>query len=322
MASAFLGPEFHSPLSVIAERYQAKLNIACLENEQQFSFGAEYEKRLYSLIDDHLELETSDRLIYVGDLKGSIATDLEDHFCLIHPVQTVIPGHFHYVETRDGHKTLPIRVANVGAEEYFRNLAESNLPSKVRYNKILVNDCVRYLEQPRTAYKNIIASLASGGRLLIIHRTGDLNTLPYFSDALQRLTDNDISYPEIIRDLQLCNLDVTWKIECLPVCVPKRKWLAMLKDRFPTQTEIFSEMEVVSGIRELSEGILKYEGDMVDFVDRLVFISAIVHQKSGGHSIQGRKTADLLSLPKSPTFKYVIKICPEQLKELMGRFKN
>lgn len=63
MASAFLGPETHSPLSVIAERYQTKLNIASLENEQKFSFGVEYEKKLYSLIDDHLELETSDRLV-------------------------------------------------------------------------------------------------------------------------------------------------------------------------------------------------------------------------------------------------------------------
>lgn len=85
----------------------------------------------------------------------------------------------------------------------------------------------------------------------------------YLTYFLRRLTDNDISYPEIIKDLQLCNLDVTWKVECLPVCMPKRKWLAMLKDKFPTQTEIFSEMEIVSGIRELSEGILKYEGDMV-----------------------------------------------------------
>ena len=32
--------------------------------------------------------------------------------------------------------------------------------------------------------------------------------------------------------------------------------------------------QVVSGIRELSEGVLKYEGDMVEFVDRLLFITA------------------------------------------------
>ena len=32
--------------------------------------------------------------------------------------------------------------------------------------------------------------------------------------------------------------------------------------------------QVMSGIRELSEGVLKYEGDMVEFVDRLLFITA------------------------------------------------
>ncbi|CAG5120393.1 unnamed protein product [Candidula unifasciata] len=322
MASAVLGPESHSPLSVIAEKYQTRLDIACPEDEQKFSFGVEYQKKLFSLIDDHLELDPSDRLIYVGDMKGSIARDLEKHFCLIHQVQSVVPGHFHHVETSVGHKTLPVRLSHVGAEDYFRNSAEESVTSKVKYNQILVNNCVRYLEQPRTAYKNMIASLASGGRLLIIHRTGSLNTLPYFSDAVQRLTDTDMNYADIVKDLHLCNLDVTSKIECLPVSMSKKKWLSLLKDRFPTQTEIFTDIEVVSGIRELSEGILKYEGDIVDFVDRLVFISATAHQNSGGHTTEGKKMANVALLPRTAALKYVVKICPEQLKELMGRLKS
>ena len=48
----------------------------------------------------------------------------------------------------------------------------------------------------------------------------------------------------------------------------------MIKEKFPPVMEVMSSFEIKAGIRELSEGILKYEGDMVEFQDRLLFISA------------------------------------------------
>ena len=48
----------------------------------------------------------------------------------------------------------------------------------------------------------------------------------------------------------------------------------MIKEKFPPVMEVMSQFEIRAGIRELSEGILKYEGHMVEFQDRLMFISA------------------------------------------------
>ncbi|GFO37401.1 methyltransferase type 11 [Plakobranchus ocellatus] len=318
MASAYLGPEIHRPLSVISESYQTRLRIPSLGEEERYRFGKEYETKLFSLLHEHLELGTTDKMVYVGDIKGSMSEAIEEKFCLVHPVQTVIPGHFHYAETEGGAKMLPIRIAHVGAEEFFRNLAENESADKPQYDRILVDDCVRYLAEPRVTYKNMVSSLAPNGRLLLIHRPGDLSTLPYFSDARQRLSENEIAYSDIIRDLQACRLDVSWELECLPVRMPKRKWLAMLRERYPTQTEILSQMEVVSGIRELSEGVLKYEGDMVEFVDRQLFISATPCRLPTGIPTVKRGGAELELTPKKelPPLKYVMKICPEQLKEL------
>jgi len=56
--------------------------------------------------------------------------------------------------------------------------------------------------------------------------------------------------------------------------MPKLKWLAMLNEKFPPCLEIVSNYEVVQGMRELSEGVLKYGGEMVEFTDRLLFITA------------------------------------------------
>ena len=48
----------------------------------------------------------------------------------------------------------------------------------------------------------------------------------------------------------------------------------MIKEKFPPVMEVMSTFEIKAGLRELSEGILKYEGNMVEFQDRLMFISA------------------------------------------------
>lgn len=80
---------------------------------------------------------------------------------------------------------------------------------------------------------------------------------------LHRLADNDASYMDIVRDLQSVGLDVQWELEVVPVRMPRRKWLAMMRDRYPPQMEIMSDTEILDGLRELTEGVLKYEGDLV-----------------------------------------------------------
>ncbi|CAL1530317.1 unnamed protein product [Lymnaea stagnalis] len=316
MASAYLGPERHRPLAVISESYQTRLSVACPGGGDGFSFGLEYEKKLQTLLDQHLELGTTDRLVYVGDARGSLAQTIADRFCLIHPVQTVIPGHFHYAETEDGYHVVPIRISHVGAEEFFRNLSEDELTDKPKYDRILVEDCVRYLAEPQATYKNMTASLTPDGKILIIHRPGELSTLPIFNDAKLRLTNSEIPYTDIIKDLQACRLDVSWELESLPVLMPKTKWLSMVKMKFPTQMEILSQLEIEAGIRELTEGVLKYEGDMVEFVDRLMFITATPCRQPATLPTLHRSGAELMTEPQETPLKLVMKLSPEKLREL------
>ena len=186
MASSYLGPESHQPLAVISESFQKMYNIPEFGELEKFSFGKQYEERMYMLIHKYLDLETVDKLCYVGDNKGSIAYHLQEKFVLLEPVTTVVPGHFHYAET-DGHKMLPIRIAHVGAEEYFRQLVQENKRGEQTiFDKVILKEVVRYFTNPEQLYQNVLKCLSPTGKLLIIHRAGSLTTLPYFKDAKQR----------------------------------------------------------------------------------------------------------------------------------------
>ena len=160
---------------------------------------------------------------------------------------TVIPGLYNYAET-DSQKMLPIRVAHVRAGEYFRLHAKEKPENKINFDKIILKDVIRFFENPLEVYENIMKCLSKNGRLLIIYRPTNLNTLPVFEEARQQLEDNETSYMDIIKDLLSLDYNLEWEVECLPVGMPTRNWYSMLHSKFPPQLEIMSDYEMFSGV--------------------------------------------------------------------------
>lgn len=242
---------------------------------------------------------------------------------MLEPMLSVIPGHYSYVET-DSNKVLPIRVAHVGSEEFFRQQAREKPENRQQFDKIIIKDALRYFENPIEMYTNIMKCLSKTGKLLIVHRPGSINTLPVFRNAKQRLEDNEIPYDDIIKDLKSCDYDVQWEIECLPLIISKRKWYSLLKSKFPPQMEILSDFEVQSGIRELSEGIMKYEGDLVEFNDRLLFIvvSNPAERQRSFPSIKRYNADDMTPFPTADDLNYSMEVSEDLKKYVQHKPKT
>ena len=217
MATFQLGPETPRPFSVLSEGHiqSRQLVLPPVTQPDSYTFGPTYEEQMCSYIHNYLELGTDDKLCYSGEPKGSLVPLLQYGFCLLKPITEISPGHMYFQET-DSHKLLPMKIANSGAEDYFKTEANEQ-----EFDKILLKDTINYLENPKEFYKNVIKSLKENGRLLIIQRPGPMNTLPVFEEAKERLSEQDQSYLNIIHDLQSLGLSVEWEIECLPIIMPK-----------------------------------------------------------------------------------------------------
>ena len=323
--SAYLGPETPRPFSVISESYRNKLNIPFIPEYERYTFGEAYEHKMCELVHRYLDLGTDDRLCYVGDSKGTLAYMLQRVFCLIEPVTTVVPGHMHYEETPTN-KLLPIRIANVGAEEYFRRESRERPAIKPPlFDKILLKDAVQFFEYPKETFKSAMDTMSENGKMLIIYRPGTMNTLPLTSDIKTRLSENETSYMDIIKTLQSCGFDVQWEIECLPIIMSKLKWLAMLNEKFPPQMAGVSATEVRMGLRTLSEGVMKYEGEMVEFMDRLLFITATrtLPESAGLPNIQrlGAAGSDTKA-PVATDIKYQMDVKGDLEKYVQAKLKK
>lgn len=314
MATYQLGPEKPRPFSVLSENHiRQQVDLPCLPEHERYSFGQRYEEKMCEHIHKYLEVDTDSSLCYVGEPKGSLVPLLQSKFCLLKPVTTVIPGHIHYEESPN-HHMLPIKVASVGAEDFFRREALADSPQT--FDKILLKDAIQCMDDPKTTFKNIQKCLNPGGKVLIINRSAPMNTLPVFTDAKLRLEQYDQSYEVFIQELQKCGLDVTWDIECLPIIMSKDKWYGMLHERFPSQMELVSDYEVRLGLRELSEGVFKYGDHPVEFSDRLLFITASVAKVQQLPRIQRHKFALTTTAPQPPkpttsAVKLMMEVTPE-----------
>ena len=185
------------------------------------------------------------------------------------------------------------------------------------FDKVLLRDAVPYLQNTQETFANIMKTMGPGGRLLIIHRAAPANTLPLFSDANHRMAQLDRSYAQLVQDLQSPQrrIDVHWQIESLPVKIAKTKWLSMIQDRFPPQLEIFSPSDLRAGVRELAEGTFKYQGDVIEFTDQLLFACSTHSLVDNYPDIQRFGSSALRPFPGMEELNYNMEITPEMKKQ-------
>ncbi|XP_033124921.1 uncharacterized protein LOC117123178 [Anneissia japonica] len=319
-AARDLLPRYPQPFSVISEHWQDQLHVHDNTGDDLFSFGPVYDENMFKLIHKHLELDTHDRFAYVGASKGSYAAKIKEKFCLLQPIVEIYPGTILYEETPNQRRMIPFKVDQVGAEQYFRELSEGLTEGKEPpFDKIILHGAFEYFSSPKTTFAHIMRTLTKHGKLLILHRPAPMSTLPFFTEANKRFVEEDSNDPylKILRSLQSQRVDVKWDIEVLPIVMPKVKWLAMLNKKFPPQMEIISNFEILTGVRELTEGMLKYQGEMVEFFDRLMFIAVSLPYGTGGYpSIQRHGSSETKPYPGLVDLKYSLEITPDIQKHI------
>ena len=306
MASNYLGPEKPRPFALISEEYQRQLDIPNYPEEDQYRFGDTYEEAMFSLIHTHLELGTTDKFCYVGEKKGSFAPLIERKFCLMHPAHEISPTNS-AIPAGQPSITYNNLTQLTPVDEFFKNSAsQCSTYQKKIFDRILLKDCIHLLTgNLYSLFSQIKECLNEEGRLLIIHRPGMLNTLPLPKQMIKEFEEKDIDIAPILNALQDAGFDVKWDIEICPIVMPKVKWLSMIQEKHPADLESSDDLTIRNAIRELTEGMFKYEGDMVQFTDRLLFISA-------SPSLRGR--APLLTRYGSNGYRPPPEVTEEDLK--------
>ena len=174
-------------------------------------------------------------------------------------------------------------------------LSTSTPPKK--YDKIIIKNCLKFFEENSkyfceyimTLFKEVIQYKTS---MLFIQRVHDLNTLPFYHQIQQDWSRNDTKYSKFMQEMQNEYFSLKFDIEVLKCIIDcKSTWYRLLKEKHPyplkqnpliiDENTVNKRSELVHGIRELDEGLFKYQkfDNMLEFNDRLLFIGAF-HERS------------------------------------------
>lgn len=312
----FFGPEKPTPFSVLSERRVIDSLLTLDDDIKEASLDG-YDENICHLMNKYLDIDCSDRILLIengsnseDELKFSSIVktwprNFERQFCLVYPV------HF-----------LELKTSNLKDLKYYevKNCQEPQvIDAPIKYDKIIVKNCLKYFESNYSKLLKFILNLLNQqtnteNSLLVIQRVADLNTLPFYNRLKNEWYLNDAKYSPFIQELQKEYFSINWDIEVVKSFIEtKSNWYKFLKNKqtypLPKENSIINEStldghELIHGIRELDEGLFKYQvkDKPIELNDRLLFICA--HQKPHEkNQIVMRRTQDFKERHKKLSIK-------------------
>ncbi|UJR25940.1 hypothetical protein I4U23_007288 [Adineta vaga] len=273
--TSYLAPESPRPYSIAAERYFQRINfttgLSVVNNERIYPlskcrFGAQYEKEFCTYLAKHAEVNCSDLVCLVGE-EPEWASIIEERLFLNKPV--------HFIDCKLHHDAI-----------------KEQLSSKI-FDRIILFNCLHHInsvtmnENIPKIHTNIISplmlcinllrrSLISTGRLVIIHREPNINTLPLPVEVIETWYNTNEHSSRIIEQLhgeKRPNLEFLWEVETIKFTIQKLNWFNELIHRTFYPLQLCNQKQIADGLRLLNETYFKYHQGLIEMYDRLLFLT-------------------------------------------------
>jgi SAM-dependent methyltransferase len=144
----------------------------------------------------------------------------------------------------------------------------------IRYDKILLKEMIHFVENRKSLFEGIAQQLSEKGRLLIVTRP-KATPLPFFKAALETFAQGQPSLESMENDLIEAKITASSFKEEFVFTMPKERWYGMLRNRFMSNLQNFTDQEIEEGILQLEQTYGKRE--MIEFRDEIIFVSGERH---------------------------------------------
>ncbi|MCK9373014.1 MAG: class I SAM-dependent methyltransferase [Sulfuricurvum sp.] len=141
--------------------------------------------------------------------------------------------------------------------------------SEIRYDKILLKEMIHFVEERKALFQGIKRQLCENGRVLIVTRPKN-TPLPFFTAALERFAQGQPSVESLEKELEDAGLRPFSRTEEFSFGISKERWYGMLRNRFMSNLQNFTDEEIEEGIVQLEK---TFEAQtIIAFRDRIIFI--------------------------------------------------
>lgn len=148
--------------------------------------------------------------------------------------------------------------------------AHGFLKQNIPFTKMLLKEVIHHITDRETFWLNAYNSLPYGGKLLVITRPQQIS-FPLFDAAREAFARNQPPHEIIETELLKSGFDIHTSHRSHTFALNKKSWYEMLRHRFMSDLGVFSDQEIDEGIKEIES---RYDGEMIDIIDHLIFITA------------------------------------------------
>jgi SAM-dependent methyltransferase len=144
---------------------------------------------------------------------------------------------------------------------------------QISYNKVYMKEFIHHIprENRIRLFKGLFNQLKNNGSLLILVEPGLLN-YPLFDEALWRFESQQPSHLQLINELNLAGFSTSFSVRSYPINLPKSKYIDMVRNRYMSVLEHFTDAELEKGIKSICE---TQKGDELEFIEVFYSIKGV-----------------------------------------------
>lgn len=218
----------------------------------------EYQNWMSDTIVSLLELHPGDRFVDLGGGTGFYTKLISQKAGLHHKPMCVEPSENMLSQIRPGDNLEPVHAD-----------ALSFAGRAVRYDKILLKEMVHFVTDRKALFEGIRRQLSEHGKLLIVTRPQN-TPLPFFTAALQTFALAQPSLQSLEKELSDAGIRPVSVTEEFVFAMPKERWYGMLRNRFMSNLQNFTDEAIEAGIAQLEHTYKNQE--TIEFRDRIIFL--------------------------------------------------
>jgi ubiquinone/menaquinone biosynthesis C-methylase UbiE len=143
----------------------------------------------------------------------------------------------------------------------------------IAYDKVYMKEFIHHIsrENRLNLFRGLYSQLKNNGSLLILVEPGRLN-YPLFDEALWRFESRQPSHLQIINELHLAGFSTSFSVKSYPISLAKSKYIEMVRNRYMSVLECFTDAELEKGITSIYES---QKNDELEFLETFYSIKAV-----------------------------------------------
>jgi ubiquinone/menaquinone biosynthesis C-methylase UbiE len=251
--------------------------------DEYYRYSDDYVNYFTEKIADDLAIKKRETVVEVGSGTGIFAREILKKFPTIQMV--CVDNNSLMLNKNDDERIMQICQ---DAVEFSRE--------RISYDKVYMKEFIHHIPREKriNLFKGLYNQLNDNGSVLILIEPGQLN-YPLFDEALWRFERQQPSHLQIINELNLAGFTTSFNVRSYPISLPKSKYIEMVRNRYMSVLECFTDDELEKGVRYISETQRSEELEYLEVFYSIKGVKSTCRKRGYAHSFSFLNAGELLS---------------------------